>query len=669
MRNTSSIFLAILSVVFIIIFYPACTVQESAANQPQNLKEANNTEVVKHLGNLPAFFIENQGQTAEEVRYYFKGSDTVYFTDSSVVFQKIEATNKSRETRHSTNSDNNTDAEPLQGVAYRLEFLGANATTPQARKQLGGKVNYFIGNNPSKWHSDLPTYQEIVYPGLYGLQNDVGARCNVPLHDAGAAGLKPCDTHVSTHKEFSHSERSEESNGVTLRDSSPPLAAQNDIPGGTIDLVYKGIKGGMKYEFIVHPGADPDVIKMSYRGIDGLSIDESGNLIIHTALGDVKDEKPYCYQDIDGERVEVAAGFKILDSKPATPDIRLAGLLTPSAIRSLDAANKNDPHVGARHAVPLHDEGAAGLQPCDNNDGSSVIASRSPEPAEGAAKQSQAVKNLRMARETLHSAQGDKANNQGNRSSQRDRANNNEVKKQFIYAFDVASYDTNYPLIIDPGLEYSTFLGGSAADLADSIALDSSGSVYVVGSTKSSDFPTTTGAYDTSHNGGNDDVFVAKISPAGSALSYSTFLGGSGGEVSYDIAVDLSGNVYVTGNTNSSDFPTTSGAYDTSYNDGVDVFVAKLYVAGKADLIVSFPQPHGINVLYNNTSWSTLNPQSAGEGGMAIGNIDGNGQADLVVSFPQPHGINVLYNNTSWSTLNQLSAGAGGMVVGDLDGN
>jgi hypothetical protein len=282
-----------------------------------------------------------------------------------------------------------------------------------------------------------------------------------------------------------------------------------------------------------------------------------------------------------------------------------------------------------------------------------------------------------MARETLHSAQGDKANN-------------NEIKKQFIYAFDVASYDTNYPLIIDPGLEYSTFLGGSSTDRGLAIALDSSGnayvtgdtlssdfpttsgaydtgwnsgrdvfvtklnytgsalsystflggsghdrwiggiavdssgSVYVVGSTKSSDFPTTTGAYDTSHNGGNDDVFVAKISPAGSALSYSTFLGGSGGEVSYDIAVDLSGNVYVTGNTNSSDFPTTSGAYDTSYNDGQDVFVTKLYMAGKADLIVSFPQPHGINVLYNNTSWSTLNQLSAGAGGMVVGDLDGN---------------------------------------------
>ncbi|MEE9200542.1 MAG: hypothetical protein V3V45_03760, partial [Candidatus Brocadiales bacterium] len=181
MRNTLSIFFAILSVVLITLFCPAYTVQESEANQPQNLKEADKARAIKQLGNIPAFFIENRGQTAEEVRYYFKGSDTVYFTDGAVVFQKIEAVNKNREIQHSTNSDNNTDPEPRQGVAYRLEFLGANATTAQAREQLGGKVNYFIGNDPSKWHNNIPTYREIVYPGLYGGSKNVA--CDLVSHD------------------------------------------------------------------------------------------------------------------------------------------------------------------------------------------------------------------------------------------------------------------------------------------------------------------------------------------------------------------------------------------------------------------------------------------------------------------------------------------------------
>ncbi len=243
MRNGLSVFSTILTAVFLLLLCPGHTVQESEASQPGNPKETDNARVIEHLGDLPAFFIENQGQTAEEVRYYFKGNDTVYFTDGAVVFQKIEGINRDRETEHGTNNDNDIDPEPVNGLAYRLEFVGANPTRPQARKELQGKVNYFIGNDPSRWHNNLPTYREIVYPGLYGLQKNV--------------------EYVSTHKEFSHSERSEESNGVTLRDSSPPLAAQNDIPGGTIDLVYKGVKGGMKYEFIVSPGADPDVIKMS----------------------------------------------------------------------------------------------------------------------------------------------------------------------------------------------------------------------------------------------------------------------------------------------------------------------------------------------------------------------------------------------------------------------
>ncbi|MEE9201165.1 MAG: hypothetical protein V3V45_06965, partial [Candidatus Brocadiales bacterium] len=105
MRSASSILFAILSVVLITLFYPAYTVKESEANQPQNLKEADKAEVVKQLGNIPAFFIENRCQTAEEVRYYFKGSDTVYFTDGAVVFQKIKAVNEDKETGHTAEKD------------------------------------------------------------------------------------------------------------------------------------------------------------------------------------------------------------------------------------------------------------------------------------------------------------------------------------------------------------------------------------------------------------------------------------------------------------------------------------------------------------------------------------------------------------------------------------
>jgi len=128
-------------------------------------------------------------------------------------------------------------------------------------------------------------------------------------------------------------------------------------------------------------------------------------------------------------------------------------------------------------------------------------------------------------------------------------------------------------------LVWSTFLGGGACDQGYSIAVDVWGNVYVTGYTNSLNFPTTLGAYNESHNGGSD-IFLSKVDPSGSTLVYSTFLGGSASERAYGIAVDGSGNAYLTGWTQSSDFPVTSGAYDESYNGSYDVFALKMNAGG-----------------------------------------------------------------------------------------
>jgi hypothetical protein len=128
-------------------------------------------------------------------------------------------------------------------------------------------------------------------------------------------------------------------------------------------------------------------------------------------------------------------------------------------------------------------------------------------------------------------------------------------------------------------LAYSTFLGGDGGDAGTGIALDSSSNAYVTGGTGSANFPTTAGAFDETHNGWGD-VFMAKLNSTGSGLVYSTFLGGSDGETGSGIAVDGSGNAYVSGRTWSANFPTTAGAFDETHNGWLDVFVAKLIIGG-----------------------------------------------------------------------------------------
>src|SRR5437879_378348 len=146
--------------------------------------------------------------------------------------------------------------------------------------------------------------------------------------------------------------------------------------------------------------------------------------------------------------------------------------------------------------------------------------------------------------------------------------------------FHVAAYDTSLPLIIDPTLSYSTYLGGTGFDEGRGIAVDATtGEAYVTGFTDSFDFPTVR-ASQTTFAGGSGDAFVTKLNATGSALVYSTYLGGKGFDTGFGIAVDSMGQAYVTGSTNSADFPTTTGAFQAVIGgpaEGpVDAFLTKL---------------------------------------------------------------------------------------------
>ena len=144
------------------------------------------------------------------------------------------------------------------------------------------------------------------------------------------------------------------------------------------------------------------------------------------------------------------------------------------------------------------------------------------------------------------------------------------------------------------GLLYATYLGGSRSDPGLAIAVDSGGIAYVAGGTNSSDFPATPDAFDTTY-GRNYDAFVAELNPAGSELVYATYLGGSGDENGFGVAMDSHGRAYVVGTTFGGDFPTTPGAFDSTYNGGPDVFVVKLAIQPvepyEPDVLAPIEQP------------------------------------------------------------------------------
>ena len=160
-------------------------------------------------------------------------------------------------------------------------------------------------------------------------------------------------------------------------------------------------------------------------------------------------------------------------------------------------------------------------------------------------------------------------------------------------AFRLGSYDRSRPLVIDPTLVYSSYIGGSANDVARGVAVDGSGNIYVAGVTASKNLPVSSTALQKTFAGltyqqYDGDAFVAKFTSSGS-LVYLTYLGGSANDVALALAVDATGNAYVAGHTNSTDFPTTPGALQTKYagggggniiNPGGDTFVAKLNSSG-----------------------------------------------------------------------------------------
>jgi len=288
-----------------------------------------------------------------------------------------------------------------------------------------------------------------------------------------------------------------------------------------VDILYRIGPDGLKYDVTVRPGADPEKIIMVYEGIEDLERKDLG-LVVRTAVGDLFDSIPRSYQG-DAEvscgfdlRTPRSHGFACLGWDPGRPLV-IDPLLYSTFLGGATQDN--------------------GISLAVDASGSAYVTG---------ATYSTDFPTTPGAFDTSLEAPSD----------------------VFVAKLNATG----------SGLVYATYLGGSSFEQAVSIAVDASGSSYVTGVTVSPNFPTTPGAFDASIS--VDDVFVAKLNATGSGLVYATYLGGGDADWGWSVAVDGSGSAYVTGETFSPDFPTTPGAFDTTYNGLRDAFVAKLNATG-----------------------------------------------------------------------------------------
>ena len=368
----------------------------------------------KAYGQLPVSFEPNQGQTDKEVRFLSRGAGYTLFLTPTEAVFRLRNADFGLRNKKASSNPQSAIGNP-QSAVLRMKLAGANPEPKvEGEEQVPGRSNYLKGDDPKRWRKDVPHYAKVRYMGVY-------------------AG---------------------------------------------VDLLYYGSQQQLEYDFILAPGADPQVIALDFEGADELRLDENGNLILRTAAGEVTQPAPTIYQETDGVRQTVSGHYII----------------------------KNSNQVG----------------------------------------------------------------------------------------FEVGAYDRSRALMIDPVVQYSTYLGGKHIDRADGIAVDSAGNAYVVGTTFSVDFPDENGFDPTL--GGPSDAFVTKFTTDGSALVYSTQIGGFLTENGNAIAVTKDGLACITGLTGDNDpgstvndFPVTANAFqnrgDTAKRKR-DAFVTVLNKEGD-DLVYS----------------------------------------------------------------------------------
>jgi len=349
-----------------------------------------------------------------------------------------------------------------QSASVVTTFAGSNPSArPQGSDPFDARANYLLGSDPSRWRTGVALYRRAVYHDIY--------------------------------------------------------------PG--IDLVFHGESNSIEYDFVVAPGADPKPIALDLSGARSLRIASDGALVIATSAGDIRWNKPAIYQQKDGARQPIDGAFTLhgrrVTFRIGVYDRSRQLVIDPTLVyATYQGGNDNDSARGV--AV--------------DSSGNIYIAG------------------FTLSTNLPHTGGAVQPSFKGG-----------SAYAEYGGDAFVAKYTSTGSIV------YVTYLGGSNDDIATAIAVDASGNAYVTGYTASTDFPVTAGAFQTKFGGGaasnysgaNGDAFVTKLNPSGSALVYSTYLGGSSSDIGTSIAVDSSGDAYIGGSTLSSNFPTANAAQAT----------------------------------------------------------------------------------------------------------
>ncbi len=583
------------------------------------------------LETLPLAFEANQGQTDPQVKYMARGNGyTVFLTASDTVFE-LHSASRTAASRATPNtglpvSPQKTLPAAQQGrtAAIHMQLVGANPQSQiTAANELPGRSNYFFGKDRRKWHTNVPQFASISYRDAY--------------------------------------------------------------PG--VSMAFYGVRKQLEFDFILAPGASPDPIRFDISGTVRIATDPAGNLILASTAGDVLLHKPVAYQEKDGVRQPVDAHFVLQARNQVSFEL---GSYDRSRELVIDPSVTYATYLGGTaeddgYAIAVDGSGNAYVT------GQTKSVSFPGTTAGYAGGFDVFVTKISSNGSTLEystyvGGSGDDSGNAialdgsgnvfvaGGTTSLNFPTTTGSAQKTFggggldAFVFELSSSGS---------ITYCTYIGGSGDDVANGIALagDGSGDTFIVGSTTSTNFPTTLPAVQSTFIPTHDG-FVTRLNSSGTTIQYSTYLGGSTADFASAVAVDSSNNAYVTGATQSPTFPNTNGTSpvvqskcgsDGTCNGGLpDAFVSVIKADGSGLVYSTFlggsGADQGLGIAVNRATGNAYVT------GVTKSTTDfptkvaaqaqfGGGVQDAFVAALNPTGSTLLYS--TYLGGNQADAGAG----------